>query len=261
MKNNHPLQGRGQVLVGVAVVLMGCLFLLDNLGIADINVRMHFWPALLIIFGAMKLSQARTTAGYVVGGGLLAFGCLMTLGSFGFIHFNGRALWPLALIVAGLAVVSRSAQGPRQSRRMRRRERVSLEKEREEPYTRSSFDVPPRPTMAQADDSDSIINITAVLASFTRRIVAADFRGGEITAVIGSCDLDLRQSVLIGEAVIDVFTVCGGITIRVPPDWTVILQGTPMLGGFEEKTVLPPDGSKRLIIRGYAIVGGLEVRN
>ena len=38
-------------------------------------------------------------------------------------------------------------------------------------------------------------------------------------------------------------------------------QGTPILGGFEEKTIAPPDASKRLIIRGYAIMGGLEARN
>jgi hypothetical protein len=33
------------------------------------------------------------------------------------------------------------------------------------------------------------------------------------------------------------------------------------MGGFEEKTVAPPDNSKRLVVRGYAIMGGVEVRN
>ena len=46
-----------------------------------------------------------------------------------------------------------------------------------------------------------------------------------------------------------------------PPDWSVILQGTPILGGFEEKTIVPPHQNKRLYVIGYAIMGGLEVRN
>jgi len=74
--------------------------------------------------------------------------------------------------------------------------------------------------------------------------------------------LDMRSaSIAAGEAVINVFAFWGGVTIKCPPDWTVVLQGTPIMGGFDEKTVAPPDASKRLVIRGYAIMGGVEVRN
>jgi hypothetical protein len=41
----------------------------------------------------------------------------------------------------------------------------------------------------------------------------------------------------------------------------VVLEGTPIMGGFEEKTVPPSSVAKRLIVRGYVIMGGLEVRN
>jgi hypothetical protein len=72
----------------------------------------------------------------------------------------------------------------------------------------------------------------------------------------------LRQaSITDGDAVINVFAMCGGISVKVPPDWTVILQGTPILGGFDERTIAPHDSAKRLVIKGYAIMGGLEVRN
>lgn len=57
------------------------------------------------------------------------------------------------------------------------------------------------------------------------------------------------------------FAFWGGVTLRCPPDWTVILEGTPILGSFDEKTVRPPGNGKRLVIRGYAIMGGVEVRN
>ena len=113
------------------------------------------------------------------------------------------------------------------------------------------------------DDTGSgeTVDITAILGGYERRVATQDFRGGEITAVMGGCELDMRSASIRGEAVINVFAFWGGVTIKCPPDWTVILLGTPILGGFEEKTIAPPDGSKRLVIRGYAIMGGVEIRN
>jgi predicted membrane protein len=120
-------------------------------------------------------------------------------------------------------------------------------------------------TAPAADPSkadDSIIDISALLGGFQRRIVSQDFKGGEVTAIMGGVELDLRQaSITSGDAVINVFAMCGGITIKVPPDWSVVLQGTPILGGFDERTNAPHDSTKRLVIKGYAIMGGLDVKN
>jgi predicted membrane protein len=71
----------------------------------------------------------------------------------------------------------------------------------------------------------------------------------------------MRTASLNGTAVVNVFALMGGISIKVPTDWTVELEGTPVLGGFDEKTMEPKDNSKRLVIRGTAIMGGVEIRN
>jgi hypothetical protein len=118
-----------------------------------------------------------------------------------------------------------------------------------------------RPGGAADAGPENVVDIVAVLGGFERRVSTPDFRGGEITAVMGGCALDLREASIVKEAVLNVFTIWGGINIKVPPDWTVVLNGTPVMGGFAEKTVTPPDGSKRLVITGYAIMGGVEVRN
>ena len=90
----------------------------------------------------------------------------------------------------------------------------------------------------------------------------AAFRGGELTAFMGGCDIDLRQAAIHGEAVIDVFAMWGGIDIRVPDDWRVIGRVTPIMGGFEDKT-RPPRGAAAhtLVIRGFVLMGGVEVKN
>ncbi len=106
-----------------------------------------------------------------------------------------------------------------------------------------------------------MINFVSVVGSSNRRVTSQNFRGGEVTAILGGADLDLRQASIQGEAVLNVFSLAGGITIKVPVDWTVVMEGTAIIGGFEEKTAPPSAGGKRLVLRGYSILGGLEVRN
>jgi hypothetical protein len=151
----------------------------------------------------------------------------------GYFYISWGTLWPLVMIALGGLVLYRSL-GPG---------RVA------------------RDDMAAGTSPDNVVDIVAVLGGFERRVGSQDFRGGEITAVMGGCALDLRDASIVKEAVINVFTIWGGINIKVPPDWTVVLNGTPVMGGFAEKTVRPPDASKRLVITGYAIMGGVEVRN
>ena len=72
----------------------------------------------------------------------------------------------------------------------------------------------------RSTDANSTISGVAVLGGGHRGNNSRSFRGGELTAVMGGCEIDLRQAAIEGEAVIDVFALWGGIEIRVPEDWT-----------------------------------------
>lgn len=227
-----------QVILGLLVVGLGVLFLLDNLDIFEFRHAIGFWPLAFIVAGLVALFGNGPRSGNYVGAVLVGVGVLMILGRMGFLYVSWDTLWPLALIALGGLVLYRSV-GPG------RVGGVSLAKG-------------PDGGTANADD---VVDIVAVLGGFERRVGSKDFRGGEITAIMGGCMLDLRDAGIVKEAVINVFTIWGGINIKVPPDWTVVLNGTPLMGGFTEKTATPPDGTRRLVIRGYAIMGGVEVRN
>lgn len=237
MENNRP-HGTGQILIGLAVIALGGVFLLENMGILDFDYTLQFWPVILILAGALKLSQSEHSGGKIAGGLLIGVGALLILKSTGLVYISWRTLAPLLMIGLGLVVIFKSAQG--------RKPASMLDK---------------RDASGQTLDNDSVVNVTALLGGLERRIVTNDFRGGEVTAIMGGCQLDLRHASMQGEAVLNVFAICGGIEVKVPDDWTVSLQGIPLLGGFSEKTMPVKDSSKRLIIRGYAIMGGLEVRN
>ena len=96
-----------------------------------------------------------------------------------------------------------------------------------------------------------------------KQVSSQEFTGGEASAIMGGISLDLRQAKIKNdEAVLDVFAFWGGVEIRVPEDWHVVVQAVPLLGGFEDKTFHPKSGTnKRLVIKGYAIMGGAEVKN
>src|SRR5262249_2237017 len=90
-----------------------------------------------------------------------------------------------------------------------------------------------------------------------------DFRGGSATAVMGRCEIDLRAAAITTphEPVLEVFAMWGGIEVRVPPDWTVVSQVDPILGGYDDSTQPPKHDSNRLLIRGSSIMGGSELTN
>ncbi|RSZ59797.1 hypothetical protein HF313_13735 [Massilia atriviolacea] len=249
MKNKLRSAGvPNQVWIGLAVIAFGMLFLLDNLDIIDRHRVMYFWPVLVVIGGLVKFAEADSRHERMVFGLIAAAGAVLTLNRLGYGYFfNARTLWPVLLILFGIGVIHKA---------LRKRvppHGVPLEE-------KDGAGAAPFPRAAGKDD-DAVVDISAFLGAVKRRIVTADFRGGDISAFMGDCVLDLRESSIAGEAELNVFAVMGGITVKCPPDWTVILNGTPVLGGFEDKTSPAPNSSKRLTIRGYAVMGGVEVRN
>jgi hypothetical protein len=62
--------------------------------------------------------------------------------------------------------------------------------------------------------------------------------------------------------VIQVFAVMGGLELRVPEDWVVENKIVAFLGGADDRTrrrVTP--STQRLILRGFVMMGGVEIRN
>lgn len=226
-----------QVLLGVLAIGLGILFFLDNLDIINFRHALPFWPLILIVVGVVKMCDSSRRNGIVIGATITGIGIVMLLNRLGFFHVSWRSLWPLALIALGIAVLLR-------------------------PAVRPSGGASSTVSLAKSEaDKEEFLDVTAMLGGFQRRVTTRNLRGGDITAVMGGCELDMRAASIQGEAVINIFAIMGGITIKCPTDWTVVLEGTPILGGFDEKTAPPPDHSKRLIVRGYAILGGVEITN
>ena len=219
-----------QLFVGLLVITVGVVLTLDNLGMLEAERFLRFWPAALVALGLIKIWNSRDGVGGSFGGFIfVVIGSWLLLEHTSLVRVSFWEMWPALLVVFGLFLVWQGVSG--------RRHRT-------------------------AGDSHAHVSATALLGGVSRGNNSATFRGGDLTAVMGGCEIDLRHASIDGEAVIDVFAMWGGIEIRVPPDWTVISQVTPVLGGVEDKT-RPPTGVSRhrLLLRGFVVMAGVEIKN
>jgi hypothetical protein len=114
----------------------------------------------------------------------------------------------------------------------------------------------------QYTDSSDFIHATVILGAFNRKCPSKQFRGGDLTAIMGGGKIDLRDAqIQEKEAVLDVFTLMGGLEIQVPDTWVVEPRFTPILGGYQDRTNRTTQGTQRLVINGTAIMGGITVFN
>lgn len=107
------------------------------------------------------------------------------------------------------------------------------------------------------------VDAFAIMGGVEKSVTTANLRGGSLNAIMGGCDIDLRQASFPTDKVtLDVFAMWGGVEIRVPEDWTVVSKVVAVMGAASDKTYSrDPDGKKRLVIRGMALMGGIEVTN
>jgi hypothetical protein len=83
-------------------------------------------------------------------------------------------------------------------------------------------------------------------------------------AVMGGVDIDLRRAEIDGpEVVITALAFWGGISLVVPEGFDVELEGFSFMGGRKLRLRDVPriPGSPRIRVRGFAVMGGIDVRS
>jgi hypothetical protein len=223
-----------QVLLGLMAIAVGVIFTLDNLELIDARDYLQYWPVAFVGVGLLKLWHA-TRDGHGWFGGLffLGLGSWMLLERIIYFQISGREIFPLFLVFLGGYMVWRGFGGHRRGRGV---------------------------------DGHNRFSGLAIMGGVARRSNSQAFEGADLTAIMGGCEIDLRQaSIAPGtDAVIDVFAFWGGIDIKVPEDWTVVTRAMPLMGGVEDKTRTPqppPPVEKRLVISGIVVMGGVVVKN
>lgn len=213
-----------RVVLGLCVMTAGVALALDSLGVLDAGAVFRFWPLALIAVGAAKLLSPGPHT--MTAFFWIAAGAAMLLVTLGHMSFGG--VWAVMLFVIGANIAWKAL----------------------------------RPVASPRDPS-AALDLLQVMGGTKTVVTTTDFKGGQATAVMGGCEIDLRHASMPEgrPAVIDTFAFWGGIEIRCPDDWEVISQGSAVLGAFVNNARSQPGARRRLVVTGLAIMGGVEVKN
>jgi len=236
MRIRHSNQTSGAVVGGVLVVF-GTVLLLDRLHFIEIRDFFRFWPALLIAFGVLRMIQGPDGGARVFGGLVSMAGVVLLANRLGFTNIRLFDLWPMVIVGVGVVLLWNALEG------------------------RASGTPAPPP-----GNSENWLQFSTVFGGIEVRSNSQAFEGGNLTAIFGGCEVDLSRTIMATDsAVLNMSAIFGGISIRVPETWTVVFQGTPVFGGYEDKTrhpvSVPGEPVKTLYVRGTAAFGGIEVKN
>ena len=221
----------GRLILGTVVIALGALWTLDNLGYLDSEEIVRWWPTVLIAVGVGKLFGFLTPRNTAAGTILVVVGAWLLAGGLGVGWVDLSLLWPLILVAVGIHLVLRS-------------------------YRAQSSD-------GASDDLTARLSTFAIWSAIDRKVSSQVFRGGDVTAVMGSVKIDFSQAKPVPEgAVIDLFVWWGGVELKVPEDWKVVFENVVMMGGVDDKAKNPPPETPHvLILRGVVIMGGVEIKN
>lgn len=260
MRTRHRAPG---LWPGLILVSVGGGLLAREYGYLPAHVRfVDFWPLFVVFAGISGLLHRRGVMGTLFSLAFITMGGLLLAGNLGFIAFHAARLWPLLLVLLGLAIIFRGGRrrGMPKGPDWNPPDGSGGSGPRHYGMHRSGH---PREYGAQTTDEDRI-GKQITFSGAQIRIESQAWKGGELGVTAGGVELDLRNAQLAPEgALLDLRVVMGGVDLRVPDTWQVIMEVTPFLGGADDVTrsTQGATGAPRLRVIGTVTLGGVTVRN
>jgi predicted membrane protein len=229
--------GDHRLWLGIGIILVGLLFLANNLGILDYEIRKYIfrWEVILMALGIIFIfGRGKRSTGII----LLVIGGAFYLRDFLDYSFSfWQIFWPGILILAGLMLIFRHQLDSGY-------------------HGKNSIFT-----------GEHVIDEIAVFGGGDRVVTSQQFQGGKVTTIFGGLNYNMLKAKLApGENYIDVFCLFGGMKLIVPEGWTVKIRVMSLFGGFSDKhrykiPETSSDQSALLIIKGTVIFGGGEIKS
>lgn len=247
---------RGKVMGGIAIVLVGSLFLARELGVI-FPEWLFTWKTLLITIGLFAgIKHGFRNAGWLVpvaiGGVYLASDLYPELAI-------RPLIWPVIIIFIGLVIIfkphrSRHAHWRRWHRHRHRHQHRYYQQKYNFDFTKAE------------NTSDDSFDFVAFMSGIKKNILTKNFRNGEVTVVFGGAKVDFSQADLDYSPTLEVTNVLGGTQLIIPANWEIRSEIVCVFGNVEDKRPQIPapgtdEGRKVLVLKGTIFMGGLEIRS
>ena len=223
----------GNVLWGLLLIVIGCIFGLNALGITNIDIFFDGWWTLFIIvpcfIGLLKESEK---TGNLIG---LLIGIVLLLCCQGLFDFDmvWKLLFPAILVAVGISLVFKDIIGGKVNEEIKR---LNKNKKGNNEYC-------------------------ATFAGQNIKFDGVEFHGTDLTAVFGGVECDLRNSIINEDQVINASAIFGGIEIFVPSDVQVRIKSTPIFGGVDDKSSnMKKEGTHTIYVNAICVFGGVDIK-
>jgi predicted membrane protein len=223
----------GRIFWGLILIVVGVLFLLDRLEKYDFGYLIsHYWPVIFIIIG-LSIWINSGFRDFVGGFLFIIFGTVFLLIRLDILeHHFWYYFWPVLIIFFGIWLIIKPVFKPNGGK--------------------------------FPDIKEDDLNISCVFSGMKRRVESQNFRGGKADMVFGGLDLDFTAAKLASnQATIHLSVVFGGIEVKVPKDWKVVIDGTPILGAIDDKHRPVPEAEAKatLYVKASAVFGAITIKD
>lgn len=236
------------LIVGLIFILLGILYAGSALDIFHFSIFFPgFWTLFIIVpsfYALFKPGQDKTAPiiGLVIGF------CFLINAQHISLHID---FWPMFLAIICIVIGARLIFPKKFSFSS-----GSNPKEFTKEFTRE-FD------NRYQNDGRGYINASSLFSGKEIRLDNEVFYGGNLSAVFGAIELDLRNAVITEDVKLNVSAIFGGIDIYVPSNVRVLTENlTPLFGGVDVAHTYRSDSaeaSPAIHISGTCLFGGVEV--
>ncbi|MCF1716661.1 DUF5668 domain-containing protein [Flavihumibacter sp. RY-1] len=238
-RRQRPCRGdkNGRYIFGIMLIVLGGLLFASKAGLL-IPRWIFSWPMILIAVGfAVGVSQRFKGTGWIWPMAIGAF----FLAERAFPNFFPREFfWPVFMVVAGLILIL----GPR---------RWNTDKAARVAAATLEGDPVPGTMTDRLDES-------TVFGTVRKFVISKTFRGGEVSTVFGSAEINLLQADFDTPPKLELNAVFGSIRLIVPSHWQLKMENNAVLGGVEDKRPQHSIYSDKIMyLEANAVFGGIQI--
>lgn len=218
---------------GILLIVVGCIWGTNILGITDIDILFDGWWTLFIILPCLHgLVTEYDKMGNFIG---LVIGILLLLSCQDIVNLSTiwKLIFPFIVVMIGVKLLFKDV-----FQKDFRRVKETLSKK-----------------------GVHLKEHAAVFSGMNIDYSNETFDGADLNAIFGGLHCDLRRAVFTDNCVIKVSSVFGGIDLFVPEDVDVKVSVTCLFGGVSDKRVRKNAGNRTtLYIEGMALFGGVDIK-